>query len=313
MTARFFQQSYPSANSVLLPGPRPVLVDSGFGPAVPSLLAWLAAEGVAPGELRVLNTHWHSDHVGGNHALQQRGATILAERTEAARVNARDPDACQGVWLRQEIEPYTVDQPIQDGDRIDTGQTVWTVIASPGHTAGHLSLWDGRVLVLGDAMHAADVGWLNLFKEGPDSLERTADTIERLAGLPAAIGYSGHGAAVQDLPAAFARARRRIAAWRAQPDAVAWHACKRVFSHMLMLTGGLPEPEIAPALLDAPWFQDHARLLGVTPALFVGHLVAESVRADAARWRDGRLLATAPHAVPPAGWAAAPTHVADWP
>ena len=45
MTASFFQRPYPSANSVLLHGPRPVLVDTGFGADVPDLLAWLRGLG----------------------------------------------------------------------------------------------------------------------------------------------------------------------------------------------------------------------------------------------------------------------------
>ncbi len=292
----FLQQLYPSANSVLLPGPRPVLVDSGFGAAVPMLLDRLAADGIELRSLRVINTHWHSDHVGGNQALQQRGATILAEHSEAARVNARASDANQATWLQQDVAPYTVDEPVRDGTIIDTGAGRWTVMATPGHTDGHISLVGEGVLVIGDAMHGADIGWLNPYGEAADSLDRAADTIERLARVPARIGYSGHGAAITDLPSAIERARRRIASWRAEPARIPWHACKRIFSHMLMLTDGLTEPEIGPALLDAPWFRDHARLaFGLDPAAFVTPLVTESVRADAATWRDGRLIATAPY------------------
>jgi len=47
--------------------PRPVLVDSGFGRDLHSTL------GLLPGEPATLfNTHWHSDHVGGNAGLAER-------------------------------------------------------------------------------------------------------------------------------------------------------------------------------------------------------------------------------------------------
>ena len=312
----FLQRAYPSANVVLLHGSRPVLVDTGFGADSAALLSWLEAQGAAPLSL-IVNTHSHCDHSGGNHALQALyGTPIAAQADEAAAVNRRDPDACRADWLRQPTEPYQVDHLLRDGDPVNTGEAAWQVVATPGHTAGHISLHSSEhgMLVLGDAMHNADLGWLNLYREGGDSLERAAESIERLATLPAHIGYSGHGPAITDLPAAFARARQRLRSWREQPERIAWHACKRIFSHGLMLTDGLEESAITGALLDAPWFRDHATLaFGMTPEAFVPHLITEMVRSGAAGWQAGRLVATAPHRVPPAGWARAPTAPAAWP
>ncbi len=314
----FFQRPYPSANAVLLHGSRPVLVDTGFGADVPVLLRWLEAQSVAPPALSlVVNTHFHCDHSGGNHALQARhGVFIAAQAEEAALVNNRDPDACRAEWLRQPVEPYQVNRRLHDGDMVSAGRWAWRVVATPGHTAGHISLHSGEhgILVLGDALHDADLGWLNPYREGRDSLDRTAESIERLARLPAGIGYSGHGPAITDLPAAFDRARRRLRGWRKEPERIAWHACKRIFSHNLMLTDGLGESAIPGALLDAPWFRAHATLaFGTAPDAFVPLLVSEMLRSGAARWRDGRLVAAAPHQVPRAGWLQAPASPAEWP
>ena len=317
MSVSFFQRPYPSANAVLLHGPAPVLVDTGFGADVDGLLDWLRAEGVAPERLRVVNTHSHCDHAGGNHALQTRfGTPVAADAGEAAAVNGRDPDACRAQWLDQPIEPYTVQHTLRDGDVVDTGAAAWRMVATPGHTAGHLSLHNAEtgVLVLGDALHGADVGWLNPYREGADVLDRTAGTLERLAALPARIGYSGHGPAVTDLPRALDRARRRAASWREDPQRIAWHACKRVFSHALMVAGGAAEAELAPLLLPAPWFRVHAeQAFGLSPEAFLPVLVRETVRSDAATWRDGRLQAVAAHRSPAPGWASAPLKPALWP
>lgn len=314
----FFQRPYPSANVVLLHGSRPVLVDTGFGADVPALLRWLDSEGVAPSALSlVVNTHFHCDHTGGNHAMQTlHGASVAAQAEEAAAVNRRDPDACRAEWLRQPIEPYQVNWRLHDGELVSAGRTAWRVVATPGHTAGHISLHSAEhgVLVLGDALHDTDVGWLSLHREGRDSLERAVESIERLATLPARIGYSGHGPAITDLPAALDRARRRLRSWREKPERIAWHACKRIFSHNLMLTDGLEDAAIPTVLLDAPWFRSHAELaFGLSPQEFVPLLIAEMLRSKAARWRGGRLVASAPHQVPRAGWPQAPTTPAAWP
>ncbi len=305
-----WQRDYPHANSVLLPGPRPILVDTGFGPGAPELLAWLAAHTIPLDTLRVFNTHAHTDHVGGNAALARHGVPSACSAIEA--VAMQGPDACRAAYLAQPIEAFAPSFTVQPGDVLETGASQWHVVATPGHTAGHCSLTDGEVLVLGDALHGTDVGWLDVMQDGAGALDATAATIERLAALPARVGYSGHGPAITDLPAAIDRARRRLARWRRDPAQIAWHACKRIFAHMLMVEGGLTQAALAPTLLPMPWFVAHAGLLGHAPEAFVAALVQESVRADAAAWRDGRLVATAAHTVTRPGWAQGPTRPAEW-
>ena len=313
----FFERAYPSANSVLLTGHRPVLVDTGFGADAPELLAWLEGQGVPAGSLSlVVNTHSHCDHAGGNHALQSRfDLTVAAGALEAGPVNARSPDACQARWLRQPVEAYSVGRLLEQGDQVGTGDSVWTVLATPGHTAGHLSLHcaEQRALVLGDVLHQEDVGWLNPYREGSDSLDRAEATVELVAALRPRIAFSGHGPAITDPEAAFERARRRLRSWREEPERMAWHACKRIFAYALMLNGGLSEPEIEPFLLACPWFHDHAATFGVTPQAFVPMLLAEMKRADAAYWDDGKLVARAPSHAVPAGWPEGPVCPAKWP
>lgn len=307
---RFFERLYPSANSVLLLGPRPALVDTGFGSDADETLRLLGDTAPA----LIVNTHFHTDHVGGNHAVRRRFATpVAASEAEAALVNRHDPDACEAAWLAQPIESYRVERPLRPGDRIETGASTWTVIATPGHTEGHLSLHDGAagILVLGDALHHADVGWLSPLRT--EALEQTAATLAHLAALPATIGYPGHGKPVSDLAGAFTRARRRLDAWRRDPQAIGWHACKRIFAHMLMLADGMDEASIQAALLARPWFRDHARLVFASePADFVCPLIAEMVRADAAYWSGGKLVARAAYRPPPPGWLTSPGSPRRW-
>ena len=67
----FWQRPFPSANTLLIEDEKPVLIDSGFGRDVPALLQWLQRSAIAPERLWLLvNTHYHSDHVGGNAHLQ---------------------------------------------------------------------------------------------------------------------------------------------------------------------------------------------------------------------------------------------------
>jgi len=315
---RFFRRTFPSANMVLVRGEQPVLVDTGFGSDLAETEQLLRAAGVPPERLSlIVNTHYHSDHSGGNHGLQRRyGLPIAAHHWEAAMVNGRDRDACSGEWLLQPVQAYRVDRLLAEGDRIDAGGPVLEVVHTPGHTLGHIALWapEERVLIAGDTVHGDDLAWINPFQEGMGALQRALQTLDRLAALPVAWACSGHGPAVgENLSTAIDSARRRVEKFLAAPEKMAWHGIKRIFSYALMLSDGLPEAGVRPYLLSCPWLHDYSRhVFRVEPADFVELVLAEMLRSDAATWKNGRLLATAPYTAPAPGWLDSPGRPAQW-
>ena len=313
MSARFFQRPYPSANTILLDGARPILVDTGAGSDVPALLAWLEEQRTWPS--LVVNTHWHSDHAGGNHALQARGLAVAAPAAEADAVNARHPGACRAVFLDQQVESYWIDHALTPGMPLETGTATWRVIALPGHTAAQIGLFNEPegILISSDALHATDIGWLDLDAD-PAALEQTEATIDQIAALPIRLLLPGHGPAVTDVSLAIQNARRRLASWRAKPERIGWHACKRIFSHMLMLEGGLAMDQVAIRLTPLPWFQAHARrAFGVEPPAFVPMLVDEMLRSGAATLAAGSLIATATYTPADPAWPQSPATPSLWP
>src|SRR3954471_18446293 len=130
------QRPGPSANLVLVGGPRPVLVDSGSAGRVSHqrTLAFLAEHGLVPGDLAwIALTHFHVDHSGGAAAL---GVPVAAHAIEADLMNRRDPRAADP-WLGFAVTPYDVARPLRDGDHIDGLEVVHT----PGQTPGHVAYW----------------------------------------------------------------------------------------------------------------------------------------------------------------------------
>jgi hydroxyacylglutathione hydrolase len=242
---RFVERPFPSSNMVVIAGDEQVLVDTGYGSDLARTEGLLAESGIGPADLSlVVNTHHHSDHVGGNAGLQGRyGLPVAAHRWEAQMVNSRDPEACSAHWLDQPIEPYRVDVWLSEGDQIDAGGVRLEVLHTPGHTLGHLSLWEPeeRVLILGDAAHADDVAWINPYREGAGAIGRAMESVERLAGLKARWACSGHGPAIVEPERALDAARERYEGWLERPESAAWHACKRIAAYALMIRDGLPE------------------------------------------------------------------------
>ena len=112
---------------------------------------------------KILNTHWHPDHTGGNLAIKQAtGATIIGPEGENGRVPG-------------------LDEALKEGERIRLGKHEAEVWEVPGHTIGHIAyiFRDDRVAFVGDTMFAMGCG--RLFEGSPEQMHHS---LARLAGLP---------------------------------------------------------------------------------------------------------------------------------
>lgn len=130
------------------------LVDTMLPGSAGRLLA--AASSLGEQIVRIVLTHAHADHIGGLDGLAARvpHAEVIASARDA-RLMARDfslePDEPQ-VKLRGSLSGSrtTPTRTVVGGDRIGSLE----VIATPGHTPGHIALLDTRdgTLYAGDAV-----------------------------------------------------------------------------------------------------------------------------------------------------------------
>ncbi|MDO5498480.1 MAG: MBL fold metallo-hydrolase [Propionibacteriaceae bacterium] len=306
------RRPFPDANLLLLPGPAPALVDSGFVGHARETLEWSAAHA---GRISlVVNTHWHSDHVGGNGLLQEAGAAVAAATVEAQAVNRRDPGCCVAEYLDQPVGPYTVDQPLENGQILRLGEADWQVVSTPGHTAGHLCLWqpEERLLAVGDAMSETDVGWVNLALDGPQAARTALASQQRLADLAPRVILPALGPIPTDTAATLALAVRRTQRLVDDPLGALWYGARRIFGFALMIHGGIGHDEVMGYLLARSWLNDAAGLLDRSPEDFADDLIRSMLEAGAAVSKAGRIDAAIdyapvdPAALPttfPRGWA----------
>ena len=91
---------------------------------------------------RIINTHYHEDHTGNNHSIQQRySAEVFAHRESIPYIE--NP---QNVKLRL-YQRYIWDYPESSrakeiGDSIEIGRHQFQVIHCDGHSAGHICLYE---------------------------------------------------------------------------------------------------------------------------------------------------------------------------
>jgi hydroxyacylglutathione hydrolase len=111
---------------------------------------------------RILNTHWHQDHAGGNARLQAETGCDIVGPPEVTKIAPLDREA-------------------KEGDVVELGATRFKVIATPGHTLGHIVYHspENGVAFVGDTIFAMGCGRL---------FEGTADqmwsSLSKLAALP---------------------------------------------------------------------------------------------------------------------------------
>lgn len=184
-----------------------------------------------------------------------------------------------------------------NGQVLRLGDAAWQVVRTPGHTPGHLALWqpEERLLVVGDALSDYDVGWVNLALDGPDAAAASLASLHRLADLAPRVLLPSHGPLPSDAGAALATALRRAQRLVDDPAGAVWYGARRIFAFALMIRDGIPAKEVPPYLQARAWLTDAARLLSRTPEDLAAELVETMLRSGAIVLASGRLHAAAEH------------------
>jgi len=298
---RVIERGWLSSNNIVcLEGDGATLVDSGYvGHAAQTVE--LVKSALAGRRLsRLINTHSHSDHIGGNATLQREfGCRIAIPAGIEAHIRDWDEAALLLTVADQRGERFRHDGVVTAGETFSMGDLVWEAHAAPGHDMDALVFHcpEARLLISGDALW--EDGFGIVFGEllgqpaGQGGLAATRATLEMLAGLDVDTVIPGHGAPFADYAGAIERAFGRLEAFERDPRRVARNAVKACFIFNLLDLQGLPRAELESYLDRVPLFgRVCARLLDMdTPAL-AAWLFADLMKAGALEERNGILLPT---------------------
>lgn len=295
----FFERGWLSSNNVLVrSGSGAALVDSGYCTHAEQTVALVETALQSTPLTLLLNTHLHSDHCGGNAALQSRYPMVETRVPPglARHVEQWNPVALSFVPTGQSCPAFSIQGVLEPGAEVLLGDAAWQVYAAPGHDPHSVILFEpsSRTLLSADALWENGFGVIFQELEGEHAFDEVAATLDMIETLAPATVIPGHGRIFEDVGSALAAARRRLDAFARDPLKHARHAAKVLLKFKLLEQQHLQLDTFTLWARTTPYFGVvHARWFSHAPfATWISDLADELVRSGAAV-RDGSMLANA--------------------
>ena len=297
-TLRVIERGWLSANNIVfLEGENAAVVDTGYVSQAAQTLQLVREATDGRRLTRIVNTHSHSDHVGGNATLARAyGCSITIPAGIAAAVDSWDEELLLLTPAAQRSERFRHDAVLRAGDEFELGGLVWSALAAPGHDMEALVFYCDakRLLISGDALWRDGFGiqFAELSGTAP-GLAATRATLEAIGRLAVDLVIPGHGAPFAEFDDAMERAMKRVAAFTEDPLRMARNAMKALFIFKLLEVGRLRRDSLAEYLSAIRYFRDvFPRLEQATPEALAAWLVEDLLRAGVIMLRDGDILPT---------------------
>lgn len=292
---RVIERDWLSSNQVLFVGrDATALVDSGYVTHAGTTLA-LVGHALAGRRLDALyNTHLHSDHCGGNAALQRAyGCRTTVPAAMLGAVRAWDTARLTFDATGQRCERFEAHDAIEPGTTLRLGDHDWQALAAPGHDPTSLVFYqpEHRALLSADALWEHGFGVIFPELEGDSGFAEQRATLDLIARLDVAVAIPGHGRPFDDVPAALARAYSRLDYLSADPLRNARHGMKVLVKFLLLEQRALRLDAVVEVLRTASYFIEMNRRFFRMPVdALARRAVDELVATGTARLEDGLLV-----------------------
>jgi glyoxylase-like metal-dependent hydrolase (beta-lactamase superfamily II) len=181
-----------------------------------TLVSGLKECGVDLGKSDFFITHMHADHSGLVSILAREGARIYFGRADADVIRSTTPEhwdrmidfASKCGFPREELERAIGNHPgrryspnnslnfciLKDGDTIDIGDYLFECIETPGHTAGHICLYEPtkKIFICGDHILFDITPNITLSSEERNPLKEYLISLDRVYNLDVELVLPGH-------------------------------------------------------------------------------------------------------------------------
>ena len=234
-----FERGWLSANNILFTDSESAtLVDSGYVTHEAQTLA-LVQNALNGRKLdRLVNTHLHSDHCGGNHLLQTHYPQLETHIPpgEAKAVSTWDVEALSYEATGQLCPRFKFEGLLHAGQILRLASLNWEVHAAPGHDPHSVILFEPshKVLISADALWANGFGVVFQELEGVDAFHEVAQTLDLIESLKPLWVIPGHGAVFENVDAALEIARKKLHGFVQNPQKHGRYGAKVLLKYKLL-------------------------------------------------------------------------------
>lgn len=171
-----------------------IVIDPGLEPE--KILDFLSSANLIP--VAILNTHGHSDHIGGNESLKEKWSDIPLAIGRGDAVKLTDPQQNLSAPFGLPFVSPPADRLLDEGEVLDYAGIELEVLDTPGHSAGHVVFVcksvSPHVVFGGDVLFRGSIGRTDFPDGSFDDLK--ASIHDKLFPLPDdTIVLPGHGPA----------------------------------------------------------------------------------------------------------------------
>lgn len=284
-----FERGWLSANNIFLYGDDDVsLVDTGYC-AHQQMTLDLVSSALKQRDLKslrkVLNTHLHSDHCGGNAALSAAfDCEIWIPEAEAIAVQDWDENLLSFQQLGQDCPRFTHQALLVPGQEIVLGPYRWQILAAPGHDNHSVMLYqeEHQILISADALWEEGFGVIFPELWGEGGFEEVAQTLELIEGLSIALVIPGHGRPFTDVQKSIEIAKSRLDYLSTDADRNARHGAKVLLKYKLLEWRSQEMVRVNQWIADTPALQSIRQQMNLRAEDFQGWLVESLIKSKAA-------------------------------
>ena len=265
------ERGWLSANQIFLKNDHTLdIVDSGFcthaNLTITLVNQQLAEkEGRKPGKL--LNTHLHSDHCGGNQVLaDQFHFEIYIPSGEWDVVHHWDEAQLSYESLGQPCPQFKPEYRLVANTSIELGDRRWQILAAPGHDPHSIILFQEQtgILISADALWENGFGALFPELENEEGFQETRATLDLIKDIQPALVIPGHGKPFTNVKEALDIAYSRLDYLEADSSRNDFHIAKVLLKFKILELQEVEESVAQAWMSQTPMLNIVSKNLGLT-------------------------------------------------
>jgi glyoxylase-like metal-dependent hydrolase (beta-lactamase superfamily II) len=281
------ERGWLSSNNIVFSafgGSPTTVVDTGFSSHAAQTVALCEAALCGEALVRVVNTHLHSDHCGGNAALQSRyGCEIWVPEASFEAARYWDLSCLSFELTDQHCDRFLVQRGVAAGDMLSLGGLDWEVVAAPGHDPSAVMLFEpaSATMITADALWEDRLAIIFPELDGDPGFADALAALDEIEHRQPRIIIPGHGRPFTDVTAAVRRSRQRVAEYEAEPERHLRYAARALVMFRMLEQQRTTRSALLARLDATPIFgnlRERGRALGQDPERAAITLVEDLVR-----------------------------------